>query len=400
MKFNTRTVVQFISAMSFVFLAPTSFAQEGENLVPNGSFESIGKKPKRLGKIESATGWVSPTGVRADLFVETKIPEIGVPDNAYGQEDPQEGDNYIGVTGFSYGNKVTRSYVMTKLEAPMKKGMKYCVKMYVSLAEASKYASNNMGVMFSKKQFGTESKVSIIEDASIVHLNNDYETISARYDWTEICGTYTAKGGEKYITLGNFASNDETRFERMKKDAKTKDIRVKQVISAYYYIDDVSVRLLDQEKGQKCDCLQEDAGYAYSTLIYQKSFIVTEEMTAKEKVDDREVYFAFGKSKLSAEGKSSLDFIAKMLEENPNKKLQILGHNNAAEDEVGAEKSVYADMDNNRIGVVMKYLMEKGISESRMVPTRKGSKETQEHGEMDDDETKQAKNRRVTFVLL
>ncbi|MDG1657157.1 MAG: OmpA family protein [Crocinitomicaceae bacterium] len=400
MKFNTRTVVQFISAMSFVFLAPTSFAQEGENLVPNGSFESIGKKPKRLGKIESATGWVSPTGVRADLFVETKIPEIGVPDNAYGQEDPQEGDNYIGVTGFSYGNKVARSYVMTKLEAPMKKGMKYCVKMFVSLAEASKYASNNMGVMFSKKQFGTESKVSIIEDASIVHLNNDYETISARYDWTEICGTYTAKGGEKYITLGNFASNDETRFERMKKDAKTKDIRVKQVISAYYYIDDVSVRLLDQEKGQKCDCLQEDAGDAYSTLIYQKSFIVTEEMTAKEKVDDREVYFAFGKSKLSAEGKSSLDFIAKMLEENPNKKLQILGHNNAAEDEVGAEKSVYADMDNNRIGVVMKYLMEKGISESRMVPTRKGSKETQEHGEMDDDETKQAKNRRVTFVLL
>ena len=131
MKFNTRTVVQFISAMSFVFLAPTSFAQEGENLVPNGSFESIGKKPKRLGKIESATGWVSPTGVRADLFVETKIPEIGVPDNAYGQEDPQEGDNYIGVTGFSYGNKVPRSYVMTKLEAPMKKGMKYCVKMYV-----------------------------------------------------------------------------------------------------------------------------------------------------------------------------------------------------------------------------------------------------------------------------
>ena len=400
MKFNTRTVVQFISAMSFVFLAPTSFAQEGENLVPNGSFESIGKKPKRLGKIESATGWVSPTGVRADLFVETKIPEIGVPDNAYGQEDPQEGDNYIGVTGFSYGNKVPRSYVMTKLEAPMKKGMKYCVKMYVSLAEASKYASNNTGVMFSKKQFGTESKVSIIEDASIVHLNNDYETISARYDWTEICGTYTAKGGEKYITLGNFASNDETRFERMKKDAKTKDIRVKQVISAYYYIDDVSVRLLDQEKGQKCDCLQEDAGDAYSTLIYQKSFIVTEEMTAKEKVDDREVYFAFGKSKLSAEGKSSLDFIAKMLEENPNKKLQILGHNNAAEDEVGAEKSVYADMDNNRIGVVMKYLMGKGISESRMVPTRKGSKETQEHGEMDDDETKQAKNRRVTFVLL
>lgn len=408
MKFSTRTAVKFISAMSFVFLAPVSFAQEGENIVPNGSFESIGKKPKRLGKIESATGWVSPTGVRADLFVETKIAEIGVPDNDYGQEDAKEGENYIGLVGFSYGNKIPRSYVMTRLESPMKKGLKYCVKMYVSLAEASKYASNNVGVIFSKKQFGTESKVSIIEEASILHVDNDYETISARYDWTEICGVYTSTGGEKYITLGNFASNEDTRSERMKKDSKTKQIKVAQVIAAYFYIDDVSVRLLDEEKGEKCDCVVQDAADGYSTMIYQKSFLVNEDMTAKEMVDARQVYFAFGKSKLSTEGKSSLDFIAEQMTKNPDAKLQILAHNNVEEDEVGTKKSVYADMDNKRLGTVMAYLLEKGILESRMIPTRKradsqnledASIEPPVEGDEHGMELVKAKNRRVEFII-
>ena len=174
MKFSTRKAITLLSAMGFMLCAPLANAQEGENLVPNGSFESIGKKPKRLGKIESATGWVSPTGVRADLFVDTKVEEISVPDNIYGRETAHEGENYAGLTGYSYNNKVPRSYMMTKLESPMKKGMTYCVKMYVSLSEASKYASNNVGVHFSKKALGTDSKVSMILEPSVVHRENDY----------------------------------------------------------------------------------------------------------------------------------------------------------------------------------------------------------------------------------
>ena len=119
------------------------------------------------------------------------------------------------------------------------------------------------------------------------------------------------------------------------------------------------------------------------------------------------MYFAFGKSKLSVEGKLSLDFIAEQLTANPDAKLQILGHNNVEEDEVGAEKSVYADMDNKRIGSVMAYLTEKGVSESRMIPTRKraGSPNLSEVGNqppVEGDvgmELAKAKNRRVEFIL-
>ena len=402
MKFSTKKAITLLSAMGFMLCAPLTNAQEGENLVPNGSFESIGKKPKRLGKIESATGWVSPTGVRADLFVDTKIEEISVPDNIYGRETAHEGENYAGLTGFSYNNKVPRSYMMTKLESPMKKGMTYCVKMYVSLSEASKYASNNVGVHFSKKALGTDAKVSMILEPSVVHRENDYETMSARFDWTEVCGVYVAKGGEKYIALGNFSSNEDTRYERMKKDNGTKDIKVQQVVAAYYYVDDVSVYLLDQDKGETCDCASGEEGVAYSTLIYQKVFPETDETTPKERVEMQQVYFAFGKQSITTEGERSLNIIADYMKANPSAKIQIKGYCNTKENEVGAENDIYADMDNQRIGSVMKFLMEKGIDEGRIIPSRKrdDSPNTEEYSDADDEEVKQAKDRRVTFVLL
>jgi outer membrane protein OmpA-like peptidoglycan-associated protein len=402
MKFNTKKAITLLSAMGFMLCAPLAKAQEGENMVPNGSFESIGKKPKRLGSIESATGWVSPTGVRSDLFVDTKLEEISVPDNEYGRETAHEGENYVGIVGFSYNNKMPRSYVMTKLDSPMKKGMTYCVKMYVSLTEASKYASNNVGIHFSKKALGTDSKVSMILEPSVVHRENEYETMSARFGWTEVCGVFVAKGGEKYIVIGNFNSNEETRYERMKKDNGTKGIKATQIVAAYYYLDDVSVRLLDQEKGEKCDCVAGDEGVAYSKLIFQKVFRETDDMTAKERVEMQEVYFAFGKQAITPGGENSLKIITEYMKANPSAKIQIKGYCNTLENEVAIENDIYADMDNKRLGSIMKYLMEQGIDESRMIPSRKRdeSPNVEEHSDSDDDETKQAKNRRVTFVLM
>ena len=138
--------------------------------------------------------------------------------------------------------------------------------------------------------------------------------MSARFNWTEICGNFVAEGGEKYITIGNFNSDDETKNERMKKDPDTK---VAQIVAAYYYIDDISVRLLDLEKGEACDCAAEEANDNYSPTIYQKVFNITENMTPKEIIEMNQVFFAFGKSKLSAQGESSLDLIAKLMSENP-----------------------------------------------------------------------------------
>ncbi len=402
MKFSTKKVITLASAIGFVLCAPNTFAQDGENLVVNGSFESIDKKPKSLGSIESATGWVSPTGVRSDLFTDTKLEEIAVPDNIYGRETAHEGDNYAGIVGFSYSETPYRSYIMTRLDSPLKKGMTYCVKMYVSLAEASKYASNNVGVHFSNRVLGTDSKVPMILEPSVLHRQNEYEAISARFNWTEICGVFVAEGGEKYITIGNFDTNTDTRYESMKKDKAMEGIKVKQIASAYYYIDDISVRMLDQDRGEKCDCAAGDEGEEYSKMIYQKVINETEKTTPKDRVEMQQVFFAFGKSAITPEGERSLNIVTDYLKANPAAKLQVKGFCNTYENEVGAKNDYYADMDNKRIAEVMAYLKEKGIDESRIIPTRKRDEfpNTAEHSATDDDEVKQAKNRRVEFVLM
>ena len=395
MNLNAKKMTRLIWTMSIGILSFGSLAQEGQNLVPNPSFESVDKSPKRLGAIESATGWVSPTGARADLFTSNKNPEIAVPENVFGKEHPKEGGNYAGIVAYSYGNKVPRTYVMTKLDAPMKKGMRYCVKFNISLAEASKYAVNNVAAKLSKKPYGTDSKLPLIDEPSVLHYNNDHKIVSARFDWTEICGVYVAEGGEKYFTIGNFNSDDETKNERMKKDPK---VKVTQVISAYYYIDDASVRLLNE--GEQCDCQADEGGQEFSRTIYQKTFAITEEMTPKEKIEAHEIFFAFGKDKLTTEGVGALDLIASIMKEDPSLKLQINGHNNAMEDSVGLTNDYYAGMDNKRIGVVMTYLIDKGIPESRLIITRKGSSDpSQDTNENDDEDLVLAKSRRVTFIV-
>ncbi|MBS1546452.1 MAG: hypothetical protein JSU02_03625, partial [Bacteroidetes bacterium] len=56
------------------------------NLVPNGSFEELEGKLRRLGGIDAAKGWSSPTQAKADLFSESVASEspASAPKNAKG----------------------------------------------------------------------------------------------------------------------------------------------------------------------------------------------------------------------------------------------------------------------------------------------------------------------------
>jgi outer membrane protein OmpA-like peptidoglycan-associated protein len=401
MKLHTKMNVKAIATVTFLATGLVGFAQSGENLVPNPSFESLEKSPKRLGSIAYATDWSSPTGVRADLFSPSKkVPDINAPDNIYGTEVAKDGSNYVGIVAYSYGNKEDRSYIMTKLDSPLKKGMKYCVKFNVSLAEASKYASNNLAVRFDNRARGTEAKVPMIADEDeqlLMHFSNETTIQSARYNWSEICGVYTARGNEKFISIGNFRSDEDTKSERMK---KVKDVKVKEIIAAYYYIDDISVIMIDEEKGERCECAVEEAGDTYSSMIYQRTANITKDMSVKDQIEEQEVYFAFGRDMLSPEGQSSLDFIAEKMKSNPNMKLEIGGHNNPQEDEVGKEKPKYAGMDTKRVGAVMKYLVDKGIDQGRLLSAPKGTSEPNEADEsVTDEEMIQAMSRRVTFKV-
>jgi outer membrane protein OmpA-like peptidoglycan-associated protein len=393
MKLNFKTYGIGLVFLGLGFISNQSIAQQTENLVENGSFEQTDGKVKKLGSIESALGWVSPTGVRADLFSPTAPPEINVPFNNYGKEEAKEGTNYAGIYAYSFGDKVPRSYIMTKLSTPLKKGLKYCVKFNVSLAEASKYASNQLGAVLSSKPVTTDSKTAIIEKASVLHSDN--KVFNAMYNWETVCAEFVATGGEKFITIGNFSSNEETLNEKNKKT----EMKIAPAIGAYYYIDDVSVILVDQD--QTCDCAKSATDSEYSSMIYQKQISINDKMTPKQKVEIEQIYFAFGKYKLTPIGEEALNLIADQLKANPDMKIEIRGNANELEDKVGAEKPLYADMSNKRINSVIKYLVSKGVAESALIAKPMGSTAPNpDASESDEEELKLAKSRRVTFVVL
>jgi outer membrane protein OmpA-like peptidoglycan-associated protein len=390
MKSNTKSIATWMAIFPVALLSFTSLAQT-DNLVPNGSFESTTNKPKKLGQIELATGWASPTGVRADLFTPAaKVPEIGTPDNAYGTEEPSEGRNYAGIVAYSYNDKVPRSYIMAKLSVPLKKGMKYCVSFEASLSELSKYASNQLGAHIGKKAFGTEAKSSIIEKTHVLHA--DSKVLNGLFGWDKICGSYVAEGGEKFITIGNFSTNENTKQEKNLKQT----YKGTPVIGAYYYIDNVTITLM--EEGQKCECEKEEDPDEVSSTIYQKAIVVAAGMTPTQKIELQNAFFAFGKDKLQPAAYTALDIIYNELKANPAMKLQIDGHMDEKEVEKAQEKPQYEGLDAKRAAAVFNYLREKGIPENRLIVNGQGSSTPNaEIAETDEDDLKMAKNRRVSF---
>jgi outer membrane protein OmpA-like peptidoglycan-associated protein len=361
-----------------------TFGQDSQNMVENPSFESIEGKLKRGGAINVAVGWMSPTKAAADLF-SAKVKEgYGTPTNSLGTEEPQEGKNYAGIRAFSYNDKEPRNYVSTKLKLPLRKDAAYCVKFYVSLAEGSKYASNNLGVNFSKKQYNIDENKSILTTTDIQHKDNP--VFNAVFGWEEVCGTYIARGGEKFLTLGNFFSNGETKNERLK---KVKGFSGTSVVSAYYFIDNVSVVMVDDASQCDCKIKEHDVKTEY---IYQVGSINPEGMKDDQIVRFTELYFGYGKANFTKSDFENLANIEKIMLGNDAHKLTIMAHMDSDE----SEDTSISGIDTKRAEAVKQHLIAKGISADRLTIAEKG---TTEPDNARGDEIGQAKNRRIMFKL-
>ncbi|MBP7154617.1 MAG: hypothetical protein KBA60_01305, partial [Flavobacteriales bacterium] len=194
---------------SLAFLSTATQAQlidHDRNWVSNGDFETVeGKKLKRTGGIEYATGWGSATKQKADLFSEDATNETGisVPKNFAGEQSALSGINYAGVRWWSYGNKEPRSYLQSKLAKPMKKDSLYCVSFYVNLGDLSKYATGELGAYFGKQRIEQEDAASLTYEVKVPQLRTKiYDDV---FSWQGVCGAYKADGFEQFLTIGNFS---------------------------------------------------------------------------------------------------------------------------------------------------------------------------------------------------
>ena len=365
--------------IAFSLITTVGFSQT--NLVPNPTFEKIEKKVKLKGELKGATPWVSPTLAKADLYIQkTKNFDISVPENSYGKEKPMEGSGYAGFVAYSYKGKESRTYLQVKLTEKMEVGEEYCVKYHVSLADLSKYATNHLGAALTKKAMAANNSDILKFDNFIESKRlTIYET---QYYWTPMCGIYKAKGGEEYLTIGNFTADEKLKTLKVK---RPRGFNKPQKYNAYYYIDNVSITPIAEAKKCDCDVVEgmenaevvksgfgsDDKESATTIKIVNSdgsaagSSSPTGGVSSEGKVDGMKIAFESGASSV-AKSVEKLDKVVAYLKDNIDEKIVVSGYIDKSEKNV--EK-----LAGKRASAVYKYLVSKGVKKERVVRKIKGS---------------------------
>ena len=362
----------------FSLIATVGFSQT--NLVPNPTFEILGKKVKFLNSIQEATPWVSPTLAKADLYnPKSKNPFISIPKNDFGEEKPMEGKSYVGIYAYSYKGKDARTYLQVKLTEKMKAGEEYCVKYHVSLADLSKYATNHLAAALTEKAV-TANNSDILKFDDFMESKR-LKIYDQQYYWVPICGVFKAKGGEEFLTIGNFTDDDKLKTLKVK---RPRGFNKPQKYSAYYYVDNVSVTPVAESKKCDCDVVEgmENAevvksGFGSDDRERAKTIKIMNSDGSSantkgsagagsgDKVDGMNILFESGVSSV-ASSVARLDKVVAYLKENIDEKITVSGF--IDESEKSVEK-----LAGKRASAVYKYLVSKGVNKARVVRKIEGA---------------------------
>ena len=389
---------KIITVISLQILLFYCFSAQ-DNLVVNPSFEDIDGKLKKIGQINVAKNWISPTALRADLFSSDKEGAIGVPVNDFGKEFAKDGKNYAGVVAYSYNNNKPRTYIQSQLDEPLISGVDYCIKFSLSLSDLSKYAIDKIGIHVGSDAVSLDRKGDIIfsersGDFSNVIIGLGNKVYSNRYNWETVCGVFKSEGKEKFITIGNFYNGKDTKAEKLKKLPNFSGI---QFPLAYYYIDNVEVKQIKEDTD--CDCFNNVK--TKESIVYQSSFVDnTNSLTIEEKLNRSSIYFDVENDKLEDSFLEIIENLVKVLNENENVKLQITGHIDQSEKEAiksDPENDKLINLGQYRANKVKDYLVENGIDSGRLTASDIGTDNPASKGMS---KLSLAKNRRVVFTLI
>ncbi|MCY7410391.1 MAG: T9SS type A sorting domain-containing protein [Chitinophagales bacterium] len=210
------------------------------NLVPNGDFEYYTECPTYQNltyEINKALPWYNPTGNTPDYYnvCDSLIPpELGegVPSNFYGYQYPRSGNGYAGII-CRYSTVNGRDYISCPLILPLNREQIYYLEFYCVLANSSSASIGSLGISFSNDSISGDTTYHVLNlTPQIQHAPDSF--LSDTLHWMKVSGTFTAQGGERFITIGNFNDDAHTPID-------TFYYVPNEWYSAYYYIDDVAL---------------------------------------------------------------------------------------------------------------------------------------------------------------
>lgn len=362
------------------------------NLVFNPSFEDYRECPRKidaLGKLTIVDAWYQPTAGSADYYNICGSRDCGVPRNKLGIQDAHFGNGFCGI----YCSKTDyREYLQTELKEPLKAGEMYRVSFYVSLSEYSSGAVATIGALFTTDRIGDTLR-SVLMDKSIKQLApgvsqtvatyfepqvvNDYDRVlDDTKAWMQISGVFTAKGGERFMTIGNFYPASQSNVVDL-------DSLTYLLPGAYYYIDDVSVTCLG--------CKVETNPESDSSLVAEVPMTYADTLKVGSTFVLHNIFFDYDKATLLQQSYNELHTLLGILQSHPTMKIEICGHTD------GHGSIDYNQrLSENRARAVVDYLVSHGIDVRRLSfkgygKSRPIDTNTTEEG--------RAKNRRVEFVV-
>lgn len=339
-----------LAALLVLFKGGSLKAQAPDNMVYNPSFEEYSRCPQRidaLGVMTSVDAWWQPTAGSSDYFNACGGRECQVPRNKMGFQEARTGVAYCGIY---CSQEHYREYLQTELRQPLQPGRRYRVSFWVSLAEKSPFAVATLGAFLTAERISDTTwdllvrrEVTDYEEQEgafsiatyyIPQVVRDVDSVVAESkDWIEVTGEFVAEGGERFLTIGNFASFNRSNVNRVESGNAI-------LPGAYYYIDDVSVVPVDGE--------------------------LTAEQYAKrpekeEIVPMWDVFFATGESEVLPQSYNELRRLQDFLEENPKVTIELRGHT----DNQGTVE-FNRRLSEARAKAVMDYLVARGIDAKRL----------------------------------
>jgi outer membrane protein OmpA-like peptidoglycan-associated protein len=398
-----------------------SIGAKSQNLVKNHSFENAWTCPEDyIGYAVKFPfpDWINPNNGTPDLMHSCSAMRAGVPENFAGYMYPYDGGAYAGIIlrekfddSLRVYKGVSREYLQTKLTEPLKKNTLYCVKFYYVNAKKSMYSVDALGITLTVDQIKSKHADRILQRPQIT--NRPGHIMDNMDEWTEFCGYYRARGGEHYLTIGNFWDNSTTQYVTNKNEYSDSAF-----FYAYYLIDNVSVFEIESEF--ECGCTNDlawssdwksdsfDPATGYNTKKTNGTDIadnstsgnaeknneggngsgngnssnnlqsdpnekditglktqITKAAFDNAEIGDRfrlnQIYFEFNSSELLTVSYIQLDSLYNILAEKPSVRIEVRGHT----DNIGSEgynKKLSVD----RAASVYNYLLEKGIPKTRM----------------------------------
>jgi outer membrane protein OmpA-like peptidoglycan-associated protein len=368
--------------LTSIFIVCIPIQLISQNLVRNPSFENTKRCADSISLFKTyVKHWSTPTLGTADVFNPCTERKVGVPNNFNGHQVSKFGKKYAGSYFYARGNY--REYIQGSFKSPLKKGAKYKVSLYISLAEKSYFAMKTITFLLTKNSFSTaiwtELSPKQLENQTTNSFSrnsiNSEKAFKEKENWVLISKVITAKGGESFITIGNFQKNSSTKKEIISKE--------KNKIS-YYYIDMVSIELIGNRKTSENNRVQ-------FSKDKEAKIIKLNEIELNKKYQFQNIHFNFNSSSLSQAAKNEINILYDYLNSNKNTKIIILGHTdylgNTYYNKILSEK---------RAKSVADYLIQSGINKKRIESFGYGSSQPLSNSRTDEI---RKKNRRVEFKI-